>query len=138
MSAVRRGAIVATVLGLSLALGACGGTGTSAGSASTAPTPPPTTAPALTTGSSSADPLVSPSTMPQGIVTSSSFVVGDLVACRVTDVKPLLVLLDASGRRGVIRGAAYEKVKVGDRVVVQITQTDGRFEATLVHVSTRS
>lgn len=137
MSAAHRGAIVATVLGLFLALGACGG-GPSAGPASQATAPPVATAPALTAGSSRSDPLTSPSALPQGIVNSSSFVVGDLVSCTVTRVQPLLVPLDGHGRNGVIRGSAYEKVKVGDRVIVKITQTDGRFEATLVHVSTRS
>ena len=96
------------------------------------------TAPALTAGSSPTDLLASPTALPQGIVTSSSFVAGDLVSCTVTRVQPLLVLLDAHGRSGVIRGSAYEKVKVGDRVIVQVTATDGRFEATLVHVSSRS
>ena len=74
----------------------------------------------------------------QGLVTTSSFAVGDMVAATVTRVQPLLVLLTANGRSGVIRGGAYEKVKVGDRVIVRITKPDGRFEATLVHVSTRS
>jgi hypothetical protein len=143
MSAARRGAIVATVLGLSLALGACGG-GPSAGSAAepTAPaaamSSPVATAPALTDGSSRSDLVSSPSALPQGIVNSSSFVVGDLVSCSVTRVQPMLVLLDAYGRYGAIRGSAYEQVKVGDRVIVRITKTEGRFEATLVHVSTRS
>ena len=61
-----------------------------------------------------------------------------MVSGTVTRVQPLLVLLTANGRSGVIRGGAYEKVKAGDRVIVQITKPDGRFEATLVHVSTRS
>lgn len=138
MPAAPRGAIAAAVLGLAIALGACGGGGSPTGAASGPPPAPATPAPALVVGSSPTDLLPSPSAPPQGIVTTSSFVVGDLVACRVTDIKPLLVLLDASGRRGVIRGAAYEKVKVGDRVIVQITATDGRFEAQLVHVSSRS
>ena len=69
---------------------------------------------------------------------TSSFAVGDMVAGTVTRVQPLLVLLTANGRSGVIRGGAYEKVQVGDRIIVQITKPDGRFEATLVHVSTRS
>ncbi len=142
MPATRRGTMAATVLGLTLALGACGGGGAPTGAASEAPPAPATqapatTAPGLVAGSSPTDLLPSLSAPPQGIVTTSSFVVGDLVACRVTDVKPLLVLLDASGRRGVIRGAAYEKVQVGDRVIVQITSTDGRFEAQLVHVSNK-
>ena len=143
MSAARRGAIAASVLGLSLALGACGGAAPSTGAgAEPAPpvttAPPVATAPALTAGSSPTDLLASPTALPQGIVTSSSFVAGDLVSCTVTRVQPLLVLLDAHGRSGVIRGSAYEKVKVGDRVIVQVTATDGRFEATLVHVSSRS
>ena len=134
MSAARRGAIVATVLGLTLALGACGG----AGAPSEPAAPPVATAPRVTPSPSSTDVLVSPTALPQGIVNSSSFGVGDLVSCTVTRVQPLLVLLDAHGRNGVIRGSACEKVKVGDRVIVQVTKTDGRFEATLVHVSTRS
>ena len=69
---------------------------------------------------------------------SSSFGVGDLVSCTVTRVQPMLVLLQAHGRSGVIRGGAYQKVKVGDRVIVQVTKNDSRFEATLVHVSSRS
>ena len=138
MSAARRGAIVATVLGLTLALGACGSAGPPAGPASGPATTPVTTAPPLVPGSSRTNALSSPSALPQGIVNTSSFGVGDLVSCTVTRVQPLLVLLDAHGRNGVIRGSAYEKVKVGDRVIVQVTQTDGRFEATLVHVSTRS
>lgn len=135
MPAARRGAITAATLALTLSLAACGASTSSTGADSepTAPVPTPSSP-----GSTPSDALTSPSALPQGIVTSSTFVVGDLVACRVTDIKPLLVLLDASGRRGVIRGAAYEKVKVGDRVVVQITKTDGRFEASLVHVSSRS
>ncbi len=139
MSAARGGAVVAAALGLSLALAACGGAGPATGpSSGSAVTPPVTAAPLVAGSSSPSDRLASPSTLPQGIIRSSTFVVGDLVLCRVTDVKPLLVLLDASGRRGVIRGSAYEKVKVGDRVIVQITSTDGRFEAALVHVSTSS
>lgn len=138
MSAARRGAITAAVLGLTLALGSCAGAGPSAGS------DPEATAPAVATdrstgpGSSPTDLLRSPSAPPQGIVTSSTFAVGDLVACTVTRVSPMLVLLKTQDRIGVIRGAAYEKVKVGDRVTVQITQPDGRFEATLVHVANRS
>jgi len=131
MSAAHRGATVATVLALTFALGACGGPGEPAA-------PPVAAAPQVTPGSSPTDALSSPSALPQGIVNSSSFGVGDLVSATVTRVQPLLVLLDAHGRSGVIRGGAYEKVKAGDRVVVQVTKTDGRFEANLVHVSTRS
>jgi len=138
MSAARRGAITATVLGLTLALGACEGAGPPSSAPSEAAAPPVATAPPATPGSSPTDVLVSPTALPQGIVNSSSFGVGDLVSATVTRVQPLLVLLDAHGRSGVIRGGAYEKVKAGDRVVVQVTKTDGRFEATLVHVSTRS
>ena len=138
MSAARRGAVVATVLGLALALGACGGAGPPAGTASEPAASPVTTAPPVTPGSSPTDALSSPSALPQGIVNSSSFGVGDLVGATVTRVQPLLVLLSAHGRSGVIRGGAYEKVKVGDRVIVRVTETDGRFEATLVHVSNRS
>lgn len=135
MSAALRCAIVATVLGLTLALGACGGAGP-ATDASPVPEAPAVAA-------SSASPidqrsLVPPSMPAQGLVTTSSFAVGDMVAGTVTRVQPLLVLLNANGRSGVIRGGAYEKVKVGDRVIVRITEPDGRFEATLVHVSTRS
>ena len=137
MSAARRGAVVATVLGLALALGACGGA-LRAGTASEPAASPVTTAPPVTPGSSPTDALSSPSALPQGIVNSSSFGVGDLVSATVTRVQPLLVLLSAHGRSGVIRGGAYEKVKVGDRVIVRVTETDGRFEATLVHVSNRS
>lgn len=137
MSAARRGAIIAT-LGLTLALGACGGSAPPASAPSEPAAQPVATAPQVIPGSSPTDLLVSPSALPQGIVTTSSFDVGDLVSCTVTRVQPLLVLLDAHGRNGVIRGGAYEKVKAGDRVVVQVTKTDGRFEATLVHVSTRS
>jgi hypothetical protein len=137
MRAARHGAIVATVLGLGLSLGACGGAGPPTGPETEPAAPPVTTAP-VTPGSAPTDALASPSALPQGIVNSSSFGVGDLVSCTVTRVQPLLVLLDAHGRSGVIRGGAYEKVKAGDRVIVRITQPDGRFEATLVHVSTRS
>jgi hypothetical protein len=138
MSAARRGAAVATVLGLTIALGACGGAG--------AP-PNGTPKPAAPTVSALAEPVASPSgrrlsappSVPaQGLVTTSTFVAGDMVAATVTRVQPLLVLLNANGRSGVIRGGAYAKVKVGDRVIVRITEPDGRFEATLVHVSTRS
>ncbi|HYI54269.1 MAG TPA: hypothetical protein VEX57_09890 [Microlunatus sp.] len=126
------------MLGLTLALGACGGAGSPAGAPPEAAAPPVAASPQVTPGSSPTDILVSPSALPQGIVNSSSFGVGDLVSATVTRVQPLLVLLDAHGRSGVIRGGAYEKVKTGDRVVVQVTKTDGRFEANLVHVSTRS
>lgn len=68
---------------------------------------------------------------------ASSFEVGDLVPCSVKRVQPLLVLLTAGDRPGVIRGSAYEKVKAGDHVIVRITvpNKDGRFEGTLVRVS---
>ncbi len=138
MSAARRGAAVATVLGLTIALGACGGAGPPVGAPSEPAAPPVTAAPPVSPGSSPTDALSSPSALPQGIVNSSSFGVGDLVSCTVTRVQPMLVLLEAHGRGGVIRGGAYEKVKVGDRVIVQVTKNDSRFEATLVHVSSRS
>ena len=138
MSAALRGTTVATVLGLTLALGACGGAGP------TTDASPGQDAPAVAaSAASSASPtgrrsLVSPAMPAQGLVTTSSFAVGDMVAGTVTRVQPLLVLLNANGRSGVIRGGAYEKVKVGDRVIVRITEPDGRFEATLVHVTNRS
>ena len=138
MSAALRGATVATVLGLGLALGACGGADPPAGG--TPGSAAPTLAASVASSPSPIDqrPLVSPSMPAQGLVTTSSFAVGDMVAGTVTRVQPLLVLLTANGRSGVIRGGAYEKVQVGDRIIVQITKPDGRFEATLVHVSTRS
>ena len=37
----------------------------------------------------------------------------------------------------VIRASAYEKDQVGDHVIVHITKPAGRYEATLVHVSTK-
>jgi translation initiation factor IF-1 len=138
MSAACRGATAAMALGLTLALGACGGPDAPAGAPSEPAAAPVATAPPVTPASSPTDIMVSPSALPQGIVNSSSFGVGDLVSCTVTRVQPLLVLLDGHGRGGVIRGSAYEKVKVGDRVIVKVTKTDGRFEATLVHVSTSS
>ena len=138
MSAARRGGAVATVLGLTIALGACGGAGPPVSAPSEPAAPPVTAAPPVSPGSSPTDALSSPSALPQGIVNSSSFGVGDLVSCTVTRVQPMLVLLEAHGRGGVIRGGAYEKVKVGDRVIVQVTRNDSRFEATLVHVSSRS
>lgn len=139
MSAARRGAITAAVLGLTLALGACGGSGpsTTADSQPTAPAAAPV--PSATSGSTPSDALASPSVRPQGLLNNTStFAVGDMVSCIVTRVSPGLVLISARDRAGVIRGGAYEKVKVGDRVTVQITQPDSRFEATLVHVASRS
>ena len=134
----RRGAAVATVLGLTIALGACGGAAPPIGAPSEPAAPPVTAAPLVSPGSTPTDALSSPSALAQRSVNSSSFGVGDLVSCTVTRVQPMLVLLEAHGRGGVIRGGAYEKVKVGDRVIVQVTKNDSRFEATLVHVSSRS
>lgn len=61
--------------------------------------------------------------------------VGDLVTARVIDVRPLLVRIIAEDQSGVIRGSAASEVRVGQRIKVRITapNTDGRFEATLVH-----
>ena len=134
MPAALRGAIAATVLGLTLSLGACG----AADAPGASPEPATaTTAPPVSPGSAPPDALVSPSALPQGLVTSSTFEVGDRIHGVVTRVSPLLVLITGNGRAGVIRGSAYEKVQVGDHVIVQITKPDGRFEATLVHVSTK-
>ncbi len=137
MSAALRGAIAATVLGLTLSLGACGGRRRSRGRTirarrlrrSHGPAGQPRLVPAGHTG-------VAVGTSP-GNRDSSSFGVGDWSARVVTRVSPLLVLLDGTGGAGSSAARAYEKVKVGDRVIVQITKTDGRFEATLVHVSTK-
>lgn len=138
MSAARRGAAVATVLSLTIALGACGGAGAPP-NGTPGPAAPTVSAPAELAASPTGRRLSAPPSVPaQGLVTTSTFVVGDMVAATVTRVQPLLVLLNANGRSGVIRGGAYEKVKVGDRVIVRITEPDGRFEATLVHVSTRT
>ena len=62
--------------------------------------------------------------------------VGDLVACRVTDIKPMLIRLTAISqqRLGVVRGSAASRVSVGQHVHVRILDPDvgGRFEATLI------
>lgn len=62
--------------------------------------------------------------------------VGDVVPCRVVDIRPMLVRLTAikQQRQGVVRGSAASRVTVGQNVHVQILDPDvgGRFEATLV------
>ena len=97
------------------------------------------TAPAAATSAPAAPLLVSPSAVQQRL-TTSSFEVGAMVPCVVKEVTPLLVRLTCDGQAGVIRGAAYEKVKAGDRVIVRVTVPikEGRFEGTLVKVSSAS
>lgn len=63
--------------------------------------------------------------------------VGDVVTARVTRVSGMLATIVADSRPGVIRGGAARQLREGQVIKVHITETNvgGRFEATLIHVS---
>lgn len=137
MAATRRDALaVIGVSVLGLALGACSGEARPEATGSDAASPPKP-APAAPSPTSSVVPSVSAGAQ---ALSAASIAPGALVPCIVKRVQPLLVLVTADGRQGAIYGSAYEKVKVGDHVIVRITDPNrnGRFEGTLVHVSGKS